>query len=154
MVDAIAPPRRRRIPNIPWYLRSEWFLRFEVVQTGGTLSTVLVRSVGLSQPRELSSFSVDASALVDSPVEKGRPSEPSSYFFRTTCGSLIGVWAVCSSQRVVLRSSQLLIYQRRPLARTLAMESQGLCGPRNALIVVIKPETAPNTATTDAITSL
>ena len=34
---------------------------------------MLVRSVGLSQPRELSSFSVDASALVDSPVETWIP---------------------------------------------------------------------------------
>src|ERR1035437_10179658 len=34
---------------------------------------MLVRSVGLSQPRELSSFSVDAPGLVDSPVEKGCP---------------------------------------------------------------------------------
>jgi hypothetical protein len=34
---------------------------------------MLVRSVGLSQLRELSSFSVDTSGLVDSPVEKGRP---------------------------------------------------------------------------------
>jgi hypothetical protein len=39
----------------------------------GALSTMLVRSVGLCQPRELSSFSVDASAFVDSPVEKGGP---------------------------------------------------------------------------------
>src|ERR1017187_1242634 len=34
---------------------------------------MLVRSVGLSQPRELSSFSVDAPAEVDSPVGKGLP---------------------------------------------------------------------------------
>ena len=39
----------------------------------GALSTMLVQSVGLSQPLELSSFSVDASAVVDSPVEKGLP---------------------------------------------------------------------------------
>jgi predicted nucleotidyltransferase len=34
---------------------------------------MLVRSVGLSQPHELSTFSVDASAEVDSPVEGGPP---------------------------------------------------------------------------------
>src|ERR1017187_9841734 len=34
---------------------------------------MLVQSVGLSQPRELSSFSDDASGLVDSPVERGLP---------------------------------------------------------------------------------
>jgi hypothetical protein len=39
----------------------------------GALSTMLVRSVGLSQPRELSSFSVDASAEIDSPVERELP---------------------------------------------------------------------------------
>lgn len=34
---------------------------------------MLVRSVGLSQPLEFSGFSVDASAFVDSPVERGPP---------------------------------------------------------------------------------
>src|SRR6185437_9317640 len=34
---------------------------------------MLVQTVGLSQPLELSVFSIDVSALVDSPVEKGLP---------------------------------------------------------------------------------
>jgi hypothetical protein len=34
VVDAIANSWPPRIPNIPWYLRSSPFLRFEVVQAG------------------------------------------------------------------------------------------------------------------------
>jgi WD40 repeat protein len=39
----------------------------------GAPSTLLVQNVGRSQPLELSVFSVDAFAFVDSPVERGRP---------------------------------------------------------------------------------
>jgi hypothetical protein len=51
------------VPVSPVRSRADW----------GALSTMLVQSAGLSQPHELSGFSVDASGLVDSPVEKGRP---------------------------------------------------------------------------------
>ena len=71
--------RRTRIFPSSLYPKHSAVFAFRVVSpvrssaNRGALSTMLVQSVALSQPRELSCFSVDTSEFVDRPVERGAP---------------------------------------------------------------------------------